>query len=347
MAAGTFKVFLVTCASCSGRAMASPVTRVKVLFHDNCFDGAASAALFQRFYQSRIDAGAAFTFEGKAHSTGPVFTDASFDGDVNAVVDFRYSSDPRLEWWFDHHVSAFPTPEEAAHFGAHHPPHHYYDPRARSCSKFLADTCAAQFGWDYAPHAELVKWADIIDGAAFESPQAAVELADPALQLMTWVENNHDPALKLRFIEALGSRPLAAIAAEPWVTGPLAPVLERHARSIDIFRARAKLAGGVVTFDVSGDGLDSPNKFVPYYLFPQAHYVVGISLSATRAKVSVGSNPWLPRGRANIAQICERYGGGGHPVVGAVSLKPEELARAREVAEEIAAELRAASDKEA
>src|SRR5258706_12895862 len=177
------------------------VTRVKVLFHDNCFDGAASAALFQRFYQSRIDGDAELIFEGKAHSTGPVFTEGSFDGDVNAVVDFRYSADPRLHWWFDHHVSAFPTPEEEAHFRAHPRPHHYYDPRARSCSKFLADTCAAQFGWDLQPHTELIHWADIIDGAQFESPTAAVELAEPALKLMTWVENNHDPALKPRFIE--------------------------------------------------------------------------------------------------------------------------------------------------
>jgi hypothetical protein len=316
------------------------VTRVKVLFHDNCFDGAASAALFQRFYQSRIDAAAQFSFAGKAHSTGPVFDDASFDGDVNAVVDFRYSADPRLTWWFDHHVSAFPTAEEEARFRDHPGAHHYYDPHARSCSKFLADTCAKEFGWDYSPHAELVKWADIIDGAQFESPQAAVELAEPALRLMTWVENNHDPDLKPSFIDQLGSRPLAAVAAEPWVAGPLAPILERHTRSIDIFRARARLEGGVVFFDVSGDGLDSPNKFIPYYLFPHAHYVVGVSLSPTRAKVSVGSNPWLPRGRANIAQICERYGGGGHPVVGAVSLKPAELPRAQQIAEEIATELR-------
>jgi hypothetical protein len=322
------------------RANKLGVTRVKVLFHDNCFDGAASAALFQRFYQSRIDAAASFSFAGKAHSTGPVFDDASFDGDVNVVVDFRYSADPRLEWWFDHHVSAFPSAAEEAHYKAHPRPHHYYDPAARSCSKFLADTCAARFGWDYSPHAELVRWADIIDGAQFESPRAAVELAEPALQLMTWVESNHDPALKLRFIDELGQRPLAEIAAEPWVSGPLGPILERHRQSVDIFRARSRLEGGVVFFDVADDGLDAPNKFIPYYLFPQASYVVGVSLSKTRSKVSVGSNPWLPRGRANIAQICERYGGGGHPVVGAVSLKPEELPRAREIAVEIADELR-------
>src|SRR5262245_50089278 len=229
----------------------SCVTRVKVLFHDNCFDGAASAALFQRFYQSRIDPAAQFGFEGKSHSTGPVFTEGSFDGDVNAVVDFRYSSNPRLEWWFDHHVSAFPTPEEEAHFRAHPGPHKFFDPQARSCTKFLAETCAQKFGWDWSAHAELVEWADIIDGAQFASAKAAVELAEPALKLMTWVENNHDAALKLRFIEELTTRSLGDIAAEPYVAGALEPILKRHARAIDVVRGRAVEERGVVTFDVA------------------------------------------------------------------------------------------------
>jgi nanoRNase/pAp phosphatase (c-di-AMP/oligoRNAs hydrolase) len=54
----------------------------------------------------------------------------------------------------------------------------------------------------------------------------------------------------------------------------------------------------------------------------------------------VGSNPWAPRPRThNIAKICERYGGGGHAVVGAVSFKPEEVAEARQAVQEIVAEL--------
>jgi len=59
-----------------------------------------------------------------------------------------------------------------------------------------------------------------------------------------------------------------------------------------------------------------------------------------RAKVSVGYNPWSPTPRAHqINEICERYGGGGHPVVGAVSVAKGELARARLIAAEIVAEL--------
>jgi len=44
--------------------------------------------------------------------------------------------------------------------------------------------------------------------------------------------------------------------------------------------------------------------------------------------------------RHNLASICERYGGGGHARVGAISLSPGELDRAREIAADIVAELK-------
>jgi len=54
----------------------------------------------------------------------------------------------------------------------------------------------------------------------------------------------------------------------------------------------------------------------------------------------VGSNPWAPRPRTkNIAEICERYGGGGHAVVGAVSLAPGEVELGRRYMKEIIEEL--------
>ena len=43
----------------------------------------------------------------------------------------------------------------------------------------------------------------------------------------------------------------------------------------------------------------------------------------------------------NLAAICERYGGGGHARVGAISFPPERADQAREAAAEIVAELRA------
>ncbi|HNI61405.1 MAG TPA: hypothetical protein PKW11_15795, partial [Pseudomonadota bacterium] len=62
---------------------------------------------------------------------------------------------------------------------------------------------------------------------------------------------------------------------------------------------------------------------------------------------SVGSNPWRAERRtANIANLCGRYGGGGHPAVGAVSLKTDDVALAQKYAAEIAAVLVAAARTE-
>jgi nanoRNase/pAp phosphatase (c-di-AMP/oligoRNAs hydrolase) len=41
----------------------------------------------------------------------------------------------------------------------------------------------------------------------------------------------------------------------------------------------------------------------------------------------------------NIAALCERYGGGGHPVVGAISLAVDRVEEAKALARSIAAEL--------
>jgi hypothetical protein len=122
------------------------------------------------------------------------------------------------------------------------------------------------------------------------------------------------------------------------------PLNERHQHSIDIIRRNGHCSDGTIFFDVSGYEMEGYNKFVPYYLFPEATYCVGVSLSSFRAKISVGSNPWSPCPRThNLAALCERYGGGGHPVVGAISFPPERLPEAKRIAQDIARELRGSS----
>jgi nanoRNase/pAp phosphatase (c-di-AMP/oligoRNAs hydrolase) len=56
--------------------------------------------------------------------------------------------------------------------------------------------------------------------------------------------------------------------------------------------------------------------------------------------LSIGYNPWSPAPRRHdIAAICERHGGGGHPVVGAISLTADRAEEARTLAHSIADEL--------
>jgi hypothetical protein len=314
--------------------------KLRILFHDNCFDGAASAALFARFYRELREPDAEVTYLGVQHKQGDAFPPDAFAADVNACVDFRYSTSPRLGWWFDHHVSAFTSAEDRAHFEADRSGQKFYDPAARSCTKFQAQVLAERFGFDVRPYEELIRWADIIDGAQFSDARTAVALEAPALRLMTWIEHNKDPRLATRFIEELQAHAIAEIAARDYINAQLVPVLARHTQAIELIRNRARVSGGVVVFDLLDDDLEAHNKFIAYMLYPDCRYTVGLTRSPTRVKISVGSNPWSPVPRAHdIARICERHGGGGHPVVGAISLGAKDDERAREIAREIAAEL--------
>ena len=314
---------------------------VKVLFHDNCFDGAASAAVFSRFYRERIRADVTFEYQGLQHKAGGEGIDpAVFTGDENAIVDFRYAQSEKLTWWFDHHVSAFQQPGDEAHFRADHGGRKFHDGARKSCTRYIADVAQQRFGFDPGPMAELIHWGEIIDGAQFDSPTMAVELKEPALQLMTVLEANRDPALPERVIRALQERPLSEVAAQEYIQAPLRPLLDKHRAAIELVRAKARYENGIVTFDLADERQDGLNKFISYYLYPEARYTVWVGASDKRAKVSIGSNPWRPElRRHDLSKLAERYGGGGHPVVAAISFKADEVARARAAAAEIISEL--------
>jgi len=316
--------------------------KVRVFYHDKCFDGASSAAIFSRFYRERIRSDVQFVFSGLLHRAGSLFNEQNFDGDENAIVDFKYSSSPRITWWFDHHQSAFLTPSDAAHFEQDQSNRKFYDPDFKSCTSFIATIAEQRFGFNPAPVADLIKWTDIIDGALYPDARTAVEMQAPAMKLTMVIESTQTHDFVPRIIPLLATQPLADILTEPFVATLLPPLLERHQRSIAILRERTELKDGTLFFDITDQELEGYNKFVPYYLQPETIYSVGLSKSSFRVKVSVGSNPWAPSEPVvNLAKICERYGGGGHARVGAISFDVTQQEAARRAAHEIVQELRA------
>jgi len=241
--------------------------QLKILYHGNCFDGCASAAIVSRFLAEREGSHVSeLRYEPLHHGTGDPFARDAFDGDLNACVDFRFSPNPRLHWWFDHHASAFPTPGDRAAFEADGSGQKFWDPAAPSCAGFAARTLAARFDWRAPDLAELISWADVIDAARFDSPSTAVRLESPALQIMTVLEATQDPAVPTRVIEAMQRRPLGEIAAEPWVAGPFAPLRARHRAAVEAVRRLARQEDGVVRLDLSETDITSPNKFIAYDL---------------------------------------------------------------------------------
>ena len=158
---------------------------------------------------------------------------------------------------------------------------------------------------------------------------------------MLVIEASRDAAVMQKIIHGMQSQPLSEIISDPMIDREFSPLFERHLRMVDIIREAADLRNGVVYFDLSAHDAEGYSKFVPYHLFPDCVYSVGVSLSTSRSKVSVGFNPWSPEPRRhNLASICERFNGGGHAVVCAISYRPDEIERAREIAKVIAAELR-------
>ena len=150
--------------------------KLRVLYHGHCFDGVASAATFTRFYKERIHPEAEVNYTGLLHRPGNLFDLNMFDADENAIVDFKYAASERLTWWFDHHESAFLTPEDEAHFRADTSGKKFLDPARKSCTEFIADVARERFGFNTTPIESLVHWAHVIDGALYESPAQCVEL---------------------------------------------------------------------------------------------------------------------------------------------------------------------------
>jgi hypothetical protein len=323
--------------------------RVCVFYHENCFDGACSASLFTRFHRERIAPGSSYEYHGLLHRAGALFDESEFNGDENAIVDFKYSASPRITWWFDHHLSAFLSPEDQQNYLAckQDPAcggRKFCDPNFTSCTSYIASIASARYGFDTAPLAELIHWADIVDGAKYESPEAAVEMAAPAMKLTLIIEAAQNASFLPRLIPLLTEMPLAEVLTQPFVAELLPPLLERHRQAMELIRNRAEERDGTIFFDITDQPQEGYNKFIPYYLFPQATYSIGLSKSSFRTKVSVGSNPWTkadPATMVNLAQVCERYGGGGHARVGAISFPPDQAVQARAAAAEIVAELRA------
>ncbi len=317
---------------------------VIVATHGHCFDGLASAVMFTHLLRSvdRAAARAPFRYKGQLYDPGKNGVDPEiFVGASEcAILDFRYTSTDALTWYFDHHASAFPTAGDRTHFAKlEGRKRGFYDAKCGSCTKLIADVSRERFGVDTSRYDELVRWADMIDTAGFPTPQMAVERKEPELELLAVVEQQGDDKLLADLVQRLLERPLHEVATAPDIVMRYAAVHLQHEKQIDRIRKREEKRGEVVWVDLLDVETETVTKFVTYADQPEVPYSVVASHSAGRCKISVGYNPWCgkPR-RHDISKICERHGGGGHPVVGAIAL-PLDIDACRKIALGIVEEL--------
>lgn len=318
---------------------------VLVATHGHCFDGVVSAALFTRLLREVEGGQPTFRYLACGYGHGQRRPEHALEkADVSAILDYRFSPSDRLTWFFDHHPTAFETIDSRRRFeqrasGAGDR-RMFYDPTYGSCSRLIADTASSAFGLDFSDVEELVGWANRVDTADFESAEQACDRASPVMQLVSVIEHHGDDRLISSLVPRLLAEPLVEVARSQDIVDLYAPLGARQTAFRQRVAARAETRGRVVFVDLTEQALDVIGKFVTYALFPKSTYSVVLGLLKNGIKISVGYNPWSGKPLdTDISSICARYGGGGHPVVGAIAFAKPELERARSVALQIAEEL--------
>ena len=289
----------------------------------------------------RIDSKSGFAFRYRSCGYGPnmqTVPDRWLNGDENAIVDFRYTQSSRLSWFFDHHVTAFASDDQRDR--ALEKPRTFFDADYGSCTKLIADVGREQYGVDFGRFQDLVAWADKIDSANFNSAEQAIGTRDPVMQLAGVVEQHGNGELLNHLVPQLLEHALDVVTESDWVQQRWRPIAA--ARQVTRTRIEDALErqGRVAFVDLHQQPLTASGKFIAYALAPDCVYSVALIRMKQHYKISVGYNPWCQQDRTHdIASLCRHYGGGGHPVVGAVSLPLRKLAQARKVAAEIVATL--------
>lgn len=316
---------------------------LKIFFHDGCFDGTASAALFSAFYRDVHDRSVDVRPVGMAHRDGDPFEGVPLDADDHACVDFRFCSDPKMTWWFDHHPTAFQPPALRDIFDRERKPTWFYEPKAASCAGLMAHVLQRHYNWrPPARLADLVEWADKIDSANFASAEDAVALQLPAQRLAAWLAHGRTGDDTARYIGWLAHGSLAEVAERPELVAQVAAIQARRAHELEAVQKLGVWHDDVIVFDRLAEvGARSPG-FLAYVVFPRSLYAVAASRTATTIKISVGMNPWTTASRRppiDVGALCSRLGGGGHASVGGITLRADEMDRARQTVAELVREL--------
>ena len=316
---------------------------IVVATHGHCFDGMCSAALFTRLAKLRIAEGASLQVSRlwiraraggreSGHLRGPRERDLGFSlrQERQAHLVFRPSR---------HRVRL--RPKSAPISSGTAASTNSTTPHYGSCTKLIYDVSRERFGLEDSPDiVELVRWADIIDAARFPNAEMAVLRADPAMWLMTVVENYGDDGFLSRIVPRLLTEPLEEIARSPEIMTKWLPLRDAHLAFVDKVKAKSQEMGRVVYVDLTNEVIDVVGKFVTYALFPKSVYSVMVSRGRIALQDLGGVQP-LERLRApsTTSPGSASVTAAAATQSSAPSRSPNDFERAKQIGLEITAEL--------
>ena len=179
--------------------------RVVVATHGHCFDGLASAVVFTRLIRGVEGASTTFAYRACGYGGGQLSpTEAILAGDQNAILDYRFLASDRLTWYFDHHRTAFPGPKDREFFDERAPSgRFFFDADCTSCTKLIGGIAQKRFCVNLDGLEDLIHWADVIDSAAFKTPDEALDRTNPVMRLAAVIERHGDDKLLSELVPEL------------------------------------------------------------------------------------------------------------------------------------------------
>jgi hypothetical protein len=308
---------------------------MKLYLHKACFDGVASAAvaawMLEQLGKEKPQAIEPVDYDvGRSWPKTPLEPRA-------CVVDFLYH--PGATYWWDHHETSFLDAKLQRHYERRRTAYVRWDPAAPSCAGLIAAS-ARRLGAELPAHlAETVRWADKLDSASYDSVEEAVGNASAARQIALSFHIEDSAEYHRLLIDALRQMTLDEIVKRAPFRSRAAEALRRYWKGLKLMRQNSRLERDIVLYDVSLHS-EIVDRMMPFYLFPQAKYSLGIWRRPEQTKVTSNASPWQKRSGPNLGKIFARYGGGGHRDVASVILPKHGALAAEKLLGEIAAAIR-------
>jgi hypothetical protein len=302
-------------------------------FHASCFDGAAAAALALDVLERSL--------AWKRPFLRPVNYDVrsrwrAMPAGRFAVVDFLYH--PAAEFWADHHASPFLTLADRQHAQNRPGSRAHYDASAPSCAGVLWARYATILHERFPAPAQLAAWADKIDSAAYDSVEEALFSTASAMAVSRALAQA-DASLMVEIVTSLRTTALEDIGRSPQVAALSNRWLDGQGEALRAFRKIARLTDdGTVLFEIE-EVHGSFSRYLPFYIFPDARYSLGLVCTASGPKMTAMRNPWLQFESVPLGSIFATFGGGGHQRIGSVILPGASLDAARHAMEQVRAKI--------
>ena len=280
------------------------------------FDGLACGALITKF--EKIDS---YLFvEPKFMQDGLVEVR---QGDIIANLPYH----PNCTLWFDHHITnttpQFDRPIMPGKGGFRLAPSaarvvcEYYseiakpdDPEGSARLAFLHDQRMRY----------LLEETDKIDAGKLTREDVLNPQGYVLISMTTDGRHAGDEPYWLRVIELLREESLERALNDPEVKRRCQQILDEQEKLRKILLQRATLKGNVIYVDLRGlDEVPDGNRFLIFTLFPEGNIQVKVNHDPQRPNttaISVGYNIFNPTSKVNVGELLQRYGGGGHRVVG-------------------------------